>query len=84
VSLAFPHLAATRPREDVAYVLAEEVRRGRVRHENGGYRLVEAHFPADVLAALRGFVPPDPDESRPVRRTRLGARPSGDLARSFA
>jgi hypothetical protein len=65
----------------VAVVLAEEVRRGRVVHENGGYRIVEERFPADVLAALIRLALPDPDHSGAARPGRPTAR---TLARSFA
>jgi hypothetical protein len=68
----------------VANVLAEEVRAGRVVRDLDGYRLVEERFPADVLAALRALGPPDPDHSRPVKRSRLSVRPTGELARAFA
>jgi hypothetical protein len=81
---ALPYLAAEHPRSVVAYVLAEELRLGRVLYEDGRYRLVEEQFPADVLAALRLLAPLDLDHSRPVSRSRLPAPPSGALARSFA
>ena len=71
------------PRDLVALVLGEEIKRGRVLRVDGGYRLVEKRFDPDVLDALRGTV-------RSTRTTHglrgepgsaLGAR---RLARSFS
>jgi hypothetical protein len=68
----------------VAAVLAEELRAGRVVHEDGGYRLVASAFAPGVLAALARLSPSDLDHSRSIRRVRLDARPTGDLARAIA
>lgn len=55
-------------------MLADEVRRGRVLHEHGRYRLADECFDPAVLAALREIGPEDVDKSRFVPRDRLGAR----------
>jgi hypothetical protein len=57
-------------------VLAQEIAVGRVARDDGGYRIVEGCFDADVLAALRALDVLDPDESRPIRRVRELARAS--------
>jgi hypothetical protein len=85
LSLTLPDLAPTQPRSVVGDVLAEELRLGRVvRVGDGRYRIAEERFDPAVLAALRLLAPPDPDHTRSARRIGLGARPSGELARSFS
>lgn len=76
-------LARCHPRAIVELVLAEEVELGRVRVEDGGYVLEPERFPPDLLAALARLGPADPDGSRSARWVHVGARPSGELARSF-
>ena len=80
VGLPLSDLALLHPRPVVRYVIATEVACGRVREEDGRYWLVPECLPADVLAALRRLAPIEPD----TVRSRLDARPSGELARSFA
>jgi hypothetical protein len=84
VTCALAELAVHYPRSVVELVLAEEVRLGRVHVEAGGYRLAVEEFAPDLLAALARLGPPDPDGSGSARRVHVGARPSGQLARSFS
>jgi hypothetical protein len=55
--LPLSDLAVLHSREVVAFVLAQEVALGRVAHEDGGFRLVEAAFDTGTLAALRALGP---------------------------
>jgi hypothetical protein len=63
--------------------MAQEIVCGRVVLDRDGYRLVHEAFDPEVLAALRRLAPLDRDDSRPVRRRRLGARSPGELARAL-
>lgn len=62
------------PPKLVARVLAEEIVLGRAVLDRDGYKLVPEAFAPEVLAALRALALIDPDESRPVRRSRQLAR----------
>jgi hypothetical protein len=83
VSCLMSELATLHPRAVVELVLAEEVERGRVRVEAGEYVLAAERFPADLVVALARLGPAEPDGSGAARRLYVGARPSGELARSF-
>jgi hypothetical protein len=84
VTCTLAQLAVWHSRSIVELVLAEEVQSGRVRVEAGEYVLVVERFQPEVVAALARLEPPEPDGSGSARRVHVGARPSGELARSFA